>query len=234
MKFEELRQNEWDLSYGGGGNILFYPHEEIIRFVNKYVRKRTGVLSFENIMKLSPKDWKSFKSLDLGCGIGRHVKYLEECGLNPYGIDLSGEAIRLGKEWISFVGKNELSERLLVGSVTELPFEDETFMIIVSHGVLDSMPREIAIKGMSEAVRCLRSNGMMYLDLVMDANSDIDKEEIQLDGMEKDTVQSYFTFNSMKKLFGNLVSILELKVVKWCDENDVCFNKRAHIVLRKV
>ena len=72
------KQAEWNNSYLGGGNMCFYPHEEIIRFVNKYIRKRDGIHEFHNVMDLPDEEWMNFKSLDLGCGIGRHVKFLDE------------------------------------------------------------------------------------------------------------------------------------------------------------
>lgn len=217
-----------------GGNVLFYPHEEIIRFVNRYIRKRTGFNSFENVMKIQESEWNSFKSLDLGCGCGRHVKLLDEFNLNPYGVDLSDTAISMGKKWFKNIGKENLCERLIVGNVADLPFDDKSFNICVSHGVLDSMPRDIAKKGIQEASRCLKKDGMMYLDLVMNMNSSSDKEEIQADGLEKDTVQSYFTVQSIKEFLPPSVEIIDFKIINWCNENDVPFNKRAHLVIRKI
>ena len=39
--------NEWEKSYKNFDNFLFYPHEEVIRFVSKYIRKKVG---FENLL----------------------------------------------------------------------------------------------------------------------------------------------------------------------------------------
>lgn len=231
MQEKNLRQNEWNNSYMGGGNILFYPHEEIIRFINKYVRKRIGYNSFENVMKLSDKDWRDFKSLDLGCGCGRHVKFLNEFGLNPYGIDLSDTAISLGKEWFMHIGEHDLVEKLIVGNVENLPFENNFFNICVSHGVLDSMPRDIAQNGLKESLRCLKKDGMMYFDLIMSSS---DKDEIQTAGLEKDTVQSYFTVESIKKFISTAAKIIDFKIINWTDSNEHIINKRAHIIIKKL
>lgn len=162
------KQAEWNNSYLGGGNMCFYPHEEIIRFVNKYIRKRDGIHEFHNVMDLPDEEWMNFKSLDLGCGIGRHVKFLDEFGLNPFGIDLSDTAISIGRNWFQELERADLAEKLTVGSVTDLPYEDETFWMCVSHGTLDSMARDIAQAGIKETVRVLKKNGLMYLDLIMD------------------------------------------------------------------
>lgn len=152
-------------------------------------------------MNLSDEEWNDFRSLDLGCGIGRHVFFLNEFGLNPYGIDLSDEAIKMGKDWFISEGKESLADRLIVGSVTELPFGDNFFEICVSHGVLDSMPRKIAIQGMKEIYRVLKSGGLMYFDLIMDVDRG-DKDEVVEDGYEKDTFQSYFTTKTIYDFVG--------------------------------
>ena len=231
MGLKEQGQDSWNIAYERGGNICFYPHEEIIRFTNKYVRKRKSVNEFENIMPIKDDDWKSFASLDLGCGIGRHVKFLDEFGLNPYGIDLSDEAITMGKEWFSSIGKSKLAERLIVGSVMELPFENNFFEMCVSHGVLDSMPREVAIKGIEETHRVLKPSALMYVDMIMDTSRG-DQDETVDSGYEKDTVQSYFTAESIKLLLEKYFEILEFKIIYWTDENGNEKNKRAHLIIQ--
>lgn len=230
MKSEGER---WDAAYKRGGNICFYPHEEIIRFINKFVRKRDGIDEFRNIMQLADNEWIGFKSLDLGCGMGRHVKFLDEFNLNPYGIDLSDTAVNLGKRWFESIGRSDLCDRLIVGSVDALPFDNDSFNICVSHGVLDSMPRDIAKAGFREAIRVLRGGGLMYFDLVMDSKrGDID--EIVDSGYEKDTTQSYFTIESIHELIeGTFVQIKELKTIEWKDEEGNVCVKRAHIIVEK-
>lgn len=214
-----------------GGNICFYPHEKIIRFVNKYVRKKQYDGSFKNVMNINSGEWDCFASLDLGCGIGRHVDFLDDFKLNPYGIDLSDTAIEMGKNWFHSKGKEYLSQRLMVESVAELPFDNDYFNICVSHGVLDSMPRDIAIKGIAEVYRVLKPGALMYCDLIM---SKEDKEEVQKDGYEKDTIQSYFDVNSVKSFFGDGFRIIEFKIIVWENEEGIENNRRAHLIIQKI
>lgn len=49
--------------FQGGGDICFYPHEEIIRFINRYVQKRDSWTHFHNIMPISESAWKEFAEL---------------------------------------------------------------------------------------------------------------------------------------------------------------------------
>ena len=39
-------KSEWDKSYQKRDNFVFYPHEEVIRFVSKFIRKRVGLNEF--------------------------------------------------------------------------------------------------------------------------------------------------------------------------------------------
>ncbi len=235
MNNSNERKQQWNQSYCRGGNICFYPNEEIIRFVNKYVRKREADNTFHNVMNLGRGAiWGNFKSLDLGCGIGRHVKFLDEFKLNPYGVDLSDTAISFGKKWFHELGRDDLAEKMIVGSVTDLPFENNSFEICVSHGVFDSMYRDIATKGIKEVLRVLKPNGLMYIDLIMDSQRG-NCDEIVDSGYEKDTVQSYFTVDEIEKLleeYGN-IKIIEFKIITWSDRDGHELNKRASIIFQK-
>ena len=66
------------------------------------------------------------------------------------------------------MGKQELADKMSIGSVTELPYENEFFNVCVAHSVLDCMPRKLAQAGIKEAFRVLKNNGLMYLDFYMD------------------------------------------------------------------
>lgn len=234
MSLKTVGQDMWNEAYERGGNILFYPHEEIVRFLNKHVRKRTGFIEFRNIMPLADSEWKNFTSLDLGCGIGRHIKLLDEFSLNPYGIDLSSEAVEQGKEWMCSLGKQELEEKMIIGSVTELPYANEFFNICVSHGVLDCMPRDLAKIGIDEAFRVLKRKGLMYLDFYMDDTKGDCDEQVK-EGFDKNTIKSYFTVNSLKEFVGDKADIREFRITRITDAdgNDIKYCCRAHLILQK-
>lgn len=230
---EQMREQGshiWDAAYNRGGNICFYPDEEVVRFINRFVCKRHGIREFENITPLLSADPTSFASLDLGCGIGRHIKFLDEFGLNPYGIDLSGTAISMGKEWMLSMDRPDLSEKMYVASVTNLPFKDHYFGLCVSSGVLDSMPRSIAVQGLKEVKRVLKRGALMYLNLVMGGEKQ-DADELVKEGYEEGTVQSYFTVESIKEFLSEF-EIVDFHIITLTDDVFQEKNKRAHVIIK--
>lgn len=221
----EFKISEWNDAYLRGGNICFWPNEEIIRFVSKYVRKRIDINEFINIRDFN-------KGFDLGCGIGRHVKFLDEMGFDIYGMDLSEVAINKGKQWMETLGKKDLTKKIVVGNILDIPFESAYFDFIVSHGVLDSMSYEIAVKGIKEVVRILKTGGLMYCDLIMDPTLEAYEEIVTMEH-EHGTVQSYFDRDKVDDLLGSYFKILEFKINSTSDENNRVISRRAHIVCEK-
>ena len=177
----DLKTGEWDQSYRQGDNVLFYPHEEIIRFISKYVVKRRGIDFFDPIIEPG-------KFLDLGCGAGRHVIYAWESTLDAYGIDLSEIAVQKAREWASKRSMGNVGPRFLVGDVTCLPWSTSFFNVVVSHGVLDSMPFETAQKAVKETFRVTTSKALFYCDLVSSPDQKSECEEIVETEHEKGTI----------------------------------------------
>ena len=102
----DIKEKEWNNSYKNNANFIFYPHEDIIRFISKYIRKRTGLSEFINIHSDSPR------VLDFGCGIGRHIKLLNDFNIDGYGFDLSDEAILVAKNNFKTEGLNKLIDKV--------------------------------------------------------------------------------------------------------------------------
>jgi hypothetical protein len=83
----DTRKEDCEQSYSSRDNFVFYPHEEISRFVSRCVRKRIGVREFRDLHALSSRP----RLLDLGCCVGWHVI----CGS-----DISGNHGAAFKCWI--------------------------------------------------------------------------------------------------------------------------------------
>ena len=222
----DLKISQWNNSYDDGGNHLWYPREEVIRFISKYIRKKTGINSFEQI-----RDYKT--GLDLGCGMGRHVKYLDEMEFDAYGIDLSEVAISKGKEWFKHINREYLCEKIVVGSILELPYDEQQFDFVISNGVIDSMEFDIAFKGMEQVYKVLNNNGLFYFNVIMSPENKVYEETIQA-RHEFGTIQSFFDIDKVKEMLKNKFNILEYQIHTICNEDGKIINRRAHFVCEKI
>jgi SAM-dependent methyltransferase len=229
----ENQQKQWDQSYCHRDNFLFYPHEEVIRFVSKFIRKRVGLSEFKDVVEFAG----SLRLLDLGCGIGRHVIYGHKMGLETYGIDLSQGAIDVAREWARQEGVPHPEERLRQGDIRQLPWSDHFFDFVVSHGVLDSMHFSIAQQTVPEVHRVLAAGGLFYCDLISGDDSaharEYSGEEIVETQHEQGTIQSYFNHQKIRSLFDQYFEIVEAILIKRADILCGGSSSRYHLTLKK-
>ena len=196
---QEANKN-WDTVYSNKFMTMWYPNEDIIRFCARLIQKRLTHDRVEVKRKVE-------RVLDLGCGNGRHAIYFAREGFTASGIDISETAIDWAKNWAEREG---LDVDFRVGDISKLPFEDQTFDVIVSHGVLDHVPMVQAQKAMAEAARVLTSGGLFYFDLKSADDSDFGRGQVAgqntfviEDGFEKGLVQHFFTLDEVHELMGN-------------------------------
>lgn len=227
-----LKIEEWDSSYRNRDNFVFFPHEEVVRFTSKFIRKRIGINEFRDVHCFPSNP----KVLDLGCGIGRHVMFLADYGLDVWGIDLSGVAIEQARNLFAHEGQAHLTDKLVQGSIANMPFANNFFDFVVSHGVLDSMPFEVARKAMEETARCLKPGGMFYLDVISGDDNRFRPgfcgEEIVDTNHEHGTVQSYFNREKIGILIGDSFDMAEGALIRRTSLCEEGFHSRYHLILK--
>jgi ubiquinone/menaquinone biosynthesis C-methylase UbiE len=227
------RKKEWDKSYDNKDNYLFSPHEEVIRFISKFIRKKVGLNNFHDIDLLV----NGSKILDLGCGIGRHVIYCYEMGLEAYGIDLSETAISVARNWGSDHGIPLVEKVLLQGDIRSLPWGDNFFRYATSHAVLDSMPFDFARDAVIELARVMQPGGLFYCDLISGDDSkhsrEFTGEEIIETVHENSTIQLYFNKHKIDLLFEDLFEIQDIYLVRRENILKGDFTSRYHAVLSR-
>lgn len=227
-------QDKWNSSYLNRDNFVFSPNEEVIRFVSKYIRKRISLNEYNNIIpsQINPR------ILDLGCGIGRHVIYCHKLNLESYGIDLSNEAIRVAIDWAEKENISDPSSKILQGDIRNLPWEEGFFNFAVSHGVLDSMPFEIARTACIELSNKMVTGGYFYCDLISGDDSnharEYSGEEIVESDHEHGTVQLYFNLQKIYSLIGGVFKIVECILIRHEDVLIGGYFSRYHLVLEKI
>ena len=117
----------------------------------------------------SKQNGKILKVLDVGCGTGYTICRLANFGnLDLYGVDYSQKIIDLAQRRRSRLGKaNSGRVKFLVGDACSLPFEDESFDVVITERALinlaDIRQQKKAIKGiwriLKEGGVCLSFEG---------------------------------------------------------------------------
>jgi SAM-dependent methyltransferase len=203
--------SKWDRVYSEQFMTLWYPNEDIIRFCSRLIQKRLTHDQVDVRRKVE-------RILDLGCGNGRHAVYFAREGFKASGIDVSPQAIDWAVDWAR---REDLDVDFRVADITELPFADQTFDAVVSHGVLDHVPMEIARKAAEEVRRVLSPGGLFYCDLRCAEDSDYGvgaqaapNTFVVGDGYEKGLVQHFFTAGDTSVLFDGLFRILYSEITE--------------------
>lgn len=88
--------------------------------------------------------------LDVGCGTGQLVKYLNQYGFNAKGCDLYAEGHGLGNNFIR-------------ASATSLPLKSNSLDLITSISVIEHLKKIEVTKFLTEAKRVLKNQGYIFL-----------------------------------------------------------------------
>jgi ubiquinone/menaquinone biosynthesis C-methylase UbiE len=104
------------------------------------------------------KTAKNKKVLEIGVGGGVDFSCWLKAGAIATGIDLTEAAVKLTKQRLNEQGLTEEVYQLAVGDVEKLKFEDESFDIVYSYGVLHHTPD--TEKALSEIYRVLKKGGV--------------------------------------------------------------------------
>ena len=231
----DLQTAEWDASYTRGDNCCFFAYEEVVKFLNRFVRKRIGIETFREILP-SPAD-RRLRALDFGCGIGRTAILFEQFGIEGHGVEISGESLRMAAKLADAMGFSSLKPRLRqIDGTGPLPYPNGYFDLATARGVLDSMSFEVARQSVRELQRVVRR--LLYVDLICGDNSEHHREfagELRVEtGIELGTIQSYFNYAKIQELFrGTEFTIRWARLMTEQSMTERYQNSRYYVVLAK-
>lgn len=116
-----------------------------------YFQKRDVLpLHFAQTLKLLFQKLGVKKILDVGCGTGKLVEFLNDTGFKATGCDNSSEAIKISK--------------LVKASADNLPFKNSSFECVTAISLIEHLDSEQMTRFLNEAKRVLIPKG--YLSLV--------------------------------------------------------------------
>ena len=93
--------------------------------------------------------------LDAGCGTGYQLHHYKSQGHNAFGFDIAPEAV----DWVRKRGFTQVAQ----ASVTEIPFESESFDVVFSFDVLAQIPVEMSDNAIREMYRVLKPGGFLFV-----------------------------------------------------------------------
>ena len=138
------------------GDLDQATREEYAKFFERYDDYRYA--KEPHILKnIDGIDWRAKRVLEIGLGQGADAEQIIERGGIYSGVDLTDESVKRVK--MRFALKDLEYHRIEPASALDLPFEDGSFDIVYSHGVLHHIPD---IKNAQrEVARVLKPNGRL-------------------------------------------------------------------------
>ncbi|MEG2812112.1 MAG: class I SAM-dependent methyltransferase [Clostridium sp.] len=127
-------------------NTMLYPDERVAVFLGR---------NFKPIENNFGK-----KSIDIGCGSGRHMKILADYGFDVYGIDCSKEAVKVAKD---VLGDNENIKEIIADDFVNLKIVNE-FDCIIAYGLMMYKTMEETKKDLMQFKDMLKPGGKILVN----------------------------------------------------------------------
>lgn len=160
-----------------------YPHQLVVSFALRTFKQGGAIL-------------------DLGCGAGRHLKFLAENGFKAYGCDYSSSGIQASQELLTSAN---LKANFEIASVDNLPYDDEFFDGLICFGVLYYNDKQSIQKAAGEIFRVLKKGSKALIlvrnleDYRYEKAKKLSKYEVII--QENDEKRSAFKENDMPMYF---------------------------------
>ena len=137
---------------------LGYPPDLLARVPETSCESFAGVANPFSLGRLEPGE----DVLDIGCGAGTDTliaaQMVGEAG-SVAGIDTTRDMAEKARRSAAAMGAGNVT--ILEGSAEQLPFDDASFDVVISNGVIDLIPDKDAV--FAEITRVLRPGGRVQL-----------------------------------------------------------------------
>ncbi|MCP5463734.1 MAG: class I SAM-dependent methyltransferase [Deltaproteobacteria bacterium] len=140
------------------------------------------------------KDFSGRRALEVGCGRGSMSAYFADNDFDCTLLDYSAEAIETAKR---IFAAHKLNAKFDVGDALDLPYEDNSFDVIYSIGLLEHF--EDIEKLLSEQIRVLDSKGLFLGYVVPHYNENVQKDYKWINDLLKTYAEKQSDQNIPKK-----------------------------------
>ncbi len=121
-----------------------------------YFEQRDHVdIHMAQAIRLLMKKHKLKKVLDVGCGTGRLVQWLQQHNFQAYGCDTAEKAVKIAKKITN--------NKVVKGSAQKLPFKTNSFDLITCISVVEHLTQKQVDMFLKEARRVLKKDGLIFL-----------------------------------------------------------------------
>lgn len=137
-------------------NVLYYIASSAWKSEEEFIN--SGQYDANKILTgLSPFNSTSDSVLEIGCGIGRLLRAMNDRFATLCGVDISAEMIRCGREWLRYYPKVKLVQTT---SNDLRMFKDNQFDLVFSYITFQHIPsRKLVTNYIAEARRVLKPGG---------------------------------------------------------------------------
>lgn len=146
---------------------------------------------------------KHMKIADLGCGAGRYTVWLAKNGYDVYACDASEGMLNKTKEGLEKIGYHDIEWKIVKSRLEELVFDDETFDIVLTNGVIhNAFTCEEYKQCLKECVRVLKTGGVFYLSAF--TSDTVDKK------LKKVEEHVYLTPDGLRMVLFDKIEIIQM------------------------
>lgn len=123
---------------------------------NYFIKRDQLDLHIAQSIQIIMQDNNLKNVLDVGCGTGRIVQFLNQNGYKAIGIDSAKEAVIAARKY-------NTHDTIIQSPASKLPFKKSAFDLVISISVIEHMTLADAHVFLTEARRVLCKNGYLFL-----------------------------------------------------------------------